>query len=457
MAEIIIHRGSSQIGGCCTEIDTGESRILIDFGADLPGTGQRAKIKDAEMAPKVFGSAGDGAKDSAKDSAVLFTHYHGDHYGLFKKVPQDVPMYIGPLAKDILRVLVPYIDREAEEKGLPMVERMDTYEAGKWMTPVPGIQVLPLYVDHSALDSYMFCIKVSGKTILFTGDFREHGIVGQEGRLERVLKKYVPGPVDILITEGTLLSRTGEVEDSLVKSEQELGREARKLFQEHKYNFVLVSSTNLDSIMGFYHNTPKELHFVCDLYQAQVLITAMADMKAKGRFPAYQPSRQHPVVRVLGKPDSRWARLRQIGDTMERPLWFRSITDEELERDGFVLLARKNTHPEDYVSPFETLRDKFFDKDGQIIYSLWKGYLEEEHADKDLLRFIGGRPYRSLHTSGHAYVETIAKVIGLTDPKMIIPMHTERPEAFTSIPAFAPYHDRVKVLRDGIRLSLDTL
>ena len=112
-------------------------------------------------------------------------------------------------------------------------------------------------MDHSALDSYMFCIKVSGKTILFTGDFREHGIVGQQGRLERVLKKYVPGPVDILITEGTMLSRAKEVEDSLVKSEQELGKEAGKLFQEHKYNFVLVSSTNLDSIMGFYHHTPK--------------------------------------------------------------------------------------------------------------------------------------------------------------------------------------------------------
>ena len=114
----------------------------------------------------------------------------------------------------------------------------------------------------------------------------------------------------------------------------------------------------------------------------------------------------------------------------------------------------ENTRPEDYVSPFERLRDKFFDRDGQIIYSMWKGYLEEEHADKDLLRFIGGRPYRSLHTSGHAYVETIAKVIRLVNPKIIIPMHTERPEDFASVPEFAPYADRVQVLRDGIRMPL---
>ncbi len=113
MAELTIHRGSSQIGGCCTEISTEKSRILIDFGANLPGTDETAQRKDSEMFQKVFGSRRDGA--------VLFAHYHGDHYGLFKEVPHDVPMYIGPLARNILRVLVPCIDRDAEKKGLPVV------------------------------------------------------------------------------------------------------------------------------------------------------------------------------------------------------------------------------------------------------------------------------------------------------------------------------------------------
>lgn len=180
MTELTIHRGGSQTGGCCTEICTGEICILIDFGANLPGRDETAPRKDSEMFRQVFGSR--------RDSAVLFTHYHGDHYGLFKEIPADVPMYIGPLAKNILRVLVPYIDRDAEEKGLPVAERMRNYEAGKWITPVPGLRVLPLYVGHSALAPYMFCVKVTGRTILFTEDFREHGIVGQRGRLESSFK-----------------------------------------------------------------------------------------------------------------------------------------------------------------------------------------------------------------------------------------------------------------------------
>lgn len=388
---------------------------------------------------------------------MLFTHYHGDHYGLFREIPAGVPMYIGPLAKDILRILVPYIDRDKQEKGISIVERMNTYKAGEWFTPVPGMEVLHLYVDHSALDSYMFCVRAAGKTILFTGVFREHGIVGQWDRMERVLNKYVPRPVDVLITEGTMLSRADEIGDTLVKSEEELGEKAGKLFQKHKYNFVLVSSTNLDSIMEFYHNTPEGMHFVCDLYQARVLITAMRDMERKGKFPEYQPSKKHPVVRVLGMGDDRWAELREIGNRMKNPLYFKAAREEDLERDGFVLLARKNTRPGIYTSPFETLRDRFFERDGQIIYSMWKGYLEGEHADKDLIRLIGGRPVGFLHTSGHAYVETIAKLIKTVDPKWIISMHTEWAEAFSSVLEFACWKERVKVLRDGQTLDLGIL
>ena len=254
-------------------------------------------------------------------SAYIMTDIHG-HYDDMREMFEK----IGFSADDRLICAGDYIDR-----GPKSYEMLRWTEApGENVILVRGNQVLPLYVDHSALDSYMFYIRVSGKSILFTGDFREHGIVGQRGRLERVLKTYVPGPVG--------------------KASPDWG----------------------------FHETS-------------------------------------PVVSF---------------------------------RHG------RNARPEDYVSPFEKLLDKFFDRDGQIIYSMWKGYLEEEHADWQLLRFIGGRPYESLHTSGHAYVETIAGLIGLVNPKIIIPIHTKSPEDFTSIPEFAPYRDRVQVLRDGIQLPL---
>ena len=95
---------------------------------------------------------------------------------------------------------------------------------------------------------------------------------------------------------------------------------------------------------------------------------------------------------------------------------------------------------------------------------MWDGYLDPENAayipkwDAFLKRQQAkGVEVKRLHTSGHAYVETIAGLFKLVNPKIIIPMHTEHPNDFLSVPEFAPYHDRVQVLRDGVRFSLDGL
>lgn len=54
-------------------------------------------------------------------------------------------------------------------------------------------------------------------------------------------------------------------------------------------------------------------------------------------------------------------------------------------------------------------------------------------------------------------METIARLIETVRPKMIAPMHTEKADEFTSIPAFAPYRDRVRALTDGEELPLNDL
>ena len=152
----------------------------------------------------------------------------------------------------------------------------------------------------------MFYIEAAGKRILFTGDFRDYGIVGEKERVWRTLAAYVPRNIDLLITEGTMLSRERTAQQAPwfdengdehipVKTEAELGRRAAEVFRRSKYNFVLASSTNLDSIMEFYQNTPPGMHFVCDLYQARIILRAMKGMEAKGFYWQYRTSPTHPV------------------------------------------------------------------------------------------------------------------------------------------------------------------
>lgn len=420
--KIIIYRGSHQIGGCATEISTGEHRVIIDFGANLPDNENEGVMTDEELTKTVF--------DGRPCDGVLFTHYHGDHMGLYKKIPQNVPLYIGPTAKKILEILIEKLDSipDMAERGLPRIKDMGSYiPAHKIM--FGNIGVTPFFVDHSALDAYMLLLEVGGKKILFTGDFREHGIAGKNDRLERMVRKYI-GEVDILITEGTMLSRTEEADKNPIQTEDDLGNRAKELFQENKESVILVSSTNLDSIMQFYHALPWGMDFVCDAYQAKLILAAMAD---KGSYHEYRPELIH------GKP----RRFYIIGD-MEglgaKQNCYRADFSI-LTNKGFTMLARENK------PVFKTIMEKYM-TDPLVIYSKWVGYLKGQHANPKIGGFIGSHRVEILHTSGHAYVETIGKLIRLTNPKTIIPMHTECADDFGKIPEFAAYRDKIKVLRD---------
>ncbi len=420
--KITIQRGSHQIGGCVTEVETQGHRIIIDFGGNLPGN-REGGISDEELLRTVF--------DGRVCDGVLFTHYHGDHMGLYKKIPREIPLYIGPTAKKLLEILTQELDSypKTAEKGLPRVRSMNCYVPGQGINSFGDILVTPFVVDHSALDAYMFLIEAGKKRILFTGDFRDHGVAGEYNTLEKMVRDYI-GKIDILITEGTMLSRGDEKRHNPIRTEADLGKQARKLFEANKKTVILVSSTNLDSIMEFYHGLPWGMDFVCDAYQAKLMLAAMED---KGKYyKAYRPEMIH------GKP----RRLYIVGDMKGLGVGQNCYPADFsiLKRKGFTMLAREKTR-------FKKIMECF--SDPLIIYSKWEGFLGGEHADPAILDFIGNHRMTKLHTSGHAYVETIEKLIRMTDPEVIIPMHTERADDFGSIPAFESCRDRVRVLQDG--------
>lgn len=420
--KITIFRGSHQIGGCAAEISTKKQRIIIDFGANLPDSDSDA-ISDEELVRAVF--------DGRPCDGVLFSHYHGDHIGLYKKIPRDIPMYIGHTAKKLLEILTERLDMVpcTTEIGLPLIQGMKCYYPNKRLI-FGDIAVTFLAVDHSALDAYMFLIEAGGKRILFTGDFREHGIAGENNTLEKLLNAYI-GEVDILITEGTMLSRTDEARQNSIRTEKELGKRAAELFRENKQSVILVSSTNLDNIMEFYHALPWGMDIVCDAYQARLMLTAMEE---KGKYyPKYRPEMIH------GKP----RRLYIVGELEELGAEQNCYKADFsiLKKKGFAMLARENK------PMFRKITEKL--DDPLIIYSKWTGYLKGRHHDPKITDFIGDRRMETLHTSGHAYAETIEKLIRLTKPKTIIPMHTECADSMSKMSVFAPYSDKIKVLQDG--------
>ena len=84
--KIVIHRGTHQIGGCVTEIQSNNgTRIAIDIGENLPSIDS-----NQENELKIEGLT----EGKPSFDAVFITHYHGDHIGLYNKILPQIPIYV---------------------------------------------------------------------------------------------------------------------------------------------------------------------------------------------------------------------------------------------------------------------------------------------------------------------------------------------------------------------------
>jgi ribonuclease J len=392
---ITIHRGTNQIGGCITEISTETTKIFIDLGHNLP------KDDTSEEDPKANDEA---IKELTKDvSAIFYTHYHGDHIGLFKYVPHTIPQYIGAIAKKVMicksKTLAKIPNNNVTKKDVEKLETFKTFKA-KDRIKVGDITVTPYFVSHSACDAYMFLIEANGKKILHTGDFREHGYLG-EG-LEKMLNAFIAkSGVDVLIIEGTMLSRLQEK----VKHEKELKAEAIELMRNKKYVFALCSSTDIDRLASF-HEASKMCgkSFLCDSYQEEVLDIFTKNTKFKFNNTHF------------------------YGHNHEEQF-------ELIKNKGFCMLIRSSQ-----IKMIKELLKRLPAEEILLIYSMWDGYINEkakgkEHLNSDLVKIWNLFENKvKLHTSGHATAETLAKVCRLVNPKRaIIPIHSEHSADFSNL------------------------
>jgi len=414
MARITIHRGTRQIGGCVTEIATESHRVFIDFGDNLPGD-------TAPSLPIEGLTTGDG-----KNSALFFTHYHGDHVGRLADVLPDVPVYMGKTAKAIQ---MNYAER-ADKKKLPLFERINTFEPGSPLD-VGGISILPLMIDHSAFDAYMFIVQADGKRILHTGDFRLHGVRGGKTRL--MLRGYARN-VDYIVCEGTTLSRNGEPP----MSEHELRRKAAELMARAKYVFVLCPTTNIDRIGAFYHANPKGRLFVCDAYQKKQLETVRQGHADKSDFYDFKYVRDYAPN--LDKPmkEKGFCMLIRQGEFFQRVM-------EKFKKYDYPILSIESEHR---LGGASTVTER---NDSLVIYSMWTGYLDERAKNQELVDFLAPYHYRVLHTSGHAPPEDLKRLIDTLNPRQgVIPIHTDAPERFREI---VP-EGKLILLNDGVPLGI---
>ena len=370
-------------------ISTEKTKIMVDFGENLPSA-------------KTDGD--DFAWDKEQVDAVFFSHYHGDHIGRFKEIPNNIPLYMGSVTKEVLYTISKYVKDDKALSILTDSKRIHEVSANVSIT-IGDMVITPYAVDHSAYDAYMYLIETPDKTILYTGDFRGHGYRGKAvvPMLNKYVRRYGERAVDILITEGTMLSRMSEK----MYSEADMLRDARKLFEEHRYVFLICSSTNVDSLATFYQAATSQHikmyanEYVCE----QISHYRSATKKFKGPYDFKYVYQYNPDWVICS-------------DKLQKP----TKQEELMRQEGFLIVIKAEENYQKWIERFKDLKPV-------VVYSMWEGYLNSDHKayNNEWKTFLDScEQVRYMHTSGHATASLIAEVINTVEPKeLIYPIHTE--------------------------------
>ena len=291
------------------------------------------------------------------------------------------------------------------EKQLPFKAHY-IYDKDKIM--LGKFTITPFLCDHSAFDSYMFLIEHGNKTILYTGDFRANGRLDFYALLSDLPK------VDVLITEGTTLTREGKenIQEELLEDI------AVNYIQDKKSPvFIMMSAQNIDRLVTAQNIADQTGRvFLQDIYTAQ--IAKSCDVLSD-------------KVRVfMTGGDKQYQQLQQFNTV--------KIGKYEISKTPFLMSIRQSM--KNYLAK---LNDLVSFEAGVLFYGMWKGYMEQPEI-KEFLDWMTSKGVKIhvLHTSGHADSVTIEKIIEVTTPKIIIPVHTENEEWFDK------YKENIRIIKN---------
>ena len=405
-----IHRGTKEIGGSCVEVWTENTSILLDFGMPLVEKdgkefdfGKYKTLNSNELIKQGVLPNIEGLYDNSKIiiDGVIISHPHKDHYGLSNFINDDVQYYLGEATHKIIELNNLFTPQEFHLKNTTHFEKSKTFKIG-------NISITPYWADHSAFDAYSFLIEANGKSLFYSGDFRSHG---RKAKAFYWFTHNAPQNVDYLLLEGTTIGR----ENKPFKTESEIEDELTKVFtQQNKINLIYTSGQNIDRVTSIYRACKRTgKTFVVDVYVAKVL-------KELSKFAGIPfPSEDFENLKVMF-PYYTSRRLTNEGN--EKILYqFKKykITKEKISNqlDKIVMIVRPSMQKD---------LEKINEIDGgNLIYSMWEGYLQKLNTKK-FIDYLSNRKFSiyKIHTSGHADTKTLKRMVEAIKPKNIVPIHT---------------------------------
>ncbi|MEM0313736.1 MAG: MBL fold metallo-hydrolase [Candidatus Bathyarchaeia archaeon] len=249
---LTFYGGVNEISGNKILVKNGDTKILLDFGMSFslkrqyyspPFLSPRSEKSLLELGilPRINGLYvfDEGAADV---DAVLISHGHMDHSAYISFIKREIPVYCGETTKIILQALgeIRRADLEFNVEGI----EFKTFRTGGILR-VDDVEIKPIHVDHSVPGAYGFIIQTSNGAIVYTGDFRIHGVKSEMTR-DFVEAATNADPVAI-ITEATNMTAAS------TSSEAELRSKLNRIVgQTEGVVLAEFASTDIDRLNSFY-------------------------------------------------------------------------------------------------------------------------------------------------------------------------------------------------------------
>jgi ribonuclease J len=412
---ITVHRGRNEIGGNCVEIATAKSRLILDVGMPLSEmmddsvSRRRKPDRDDLVRRGVIKHIPGLFSVGPQIDGILLSHAHGDHFGLIEHTLPEIPVYLSRGASKMLMSGGLF----AGQTELPR-DRQKALVTGK-PRRIGDFLVTAYLVDHSSYGSMAFLIEAEGKRIVYSGDLRLHG--RKPGMAIVLLKAIRKAPLDLLIMEGTSLSRGQEPGLSEPDVETVL---VNLLKQTPGLALAMFSPQNVDRLVSYYRAAVRSGRtLVLDPYAAFILHLIRSECKVPDPF-------QAGYIRIfLRQSFLRSMAARRLQKLIPRMKRVEISRAEILAAPGnFLMIFREWM--------YERMFERKLPPGSRFFYSYWPGYLNTQPRLKELRARLeeSGCAFDLVHASGHIYYQDIMKFVELVNSKRIMSIHSTASHVF---------------------------
>lgn len=404
--KITFHNGILTIGGTIIEVVYEDSHIFFDFGSEY---NPKAPVQpenlqelldenlvpylDNMFDPSIPLKGYKSKENNFKNTAVFLSHMHLDHSKIVNYLNPEVPLYTLEGTKSLLNTLNINNDflfplhenRGNNTRDIIGVKENEVIEVGK-------IKVKVMPVDHDAYGACGLLIETPDLVISYTGDIRLHGY-----RKEDTLNFCKESEnCDVLLIEGVSVSfqEFDEVREDEISNEPELIEKINEIVKGNPnkqitFNYYI---SNIERILNIIKTNPRKV--VLSAYYSYVLKEATG-------YESYYYSLDNKEYGLNKDLEIKFERLLKDEDEFFWQLDTLAIEYMDKLQEGGIYIHSNAVPLGDFDPKYAPFIKSFEDRNIK---------------------------FEIVSCSGHAHPYDLIKIINLIKPKLLVPIHSYRPE-----------------------------